>query len=91
MCTYTMCDDAPSIVPDDVYIHDHTCVMHDVYMTMQCVCTRRALYDLLDATGQMCWDENRDYGAKYGSGVYAIAMRDMVKRDRNHASVIMWR
>ena len=25
----------------------------------------RALYDLLDATGQMCWDENRDYGAKY--------------------------
>jgi hypothetical protein len=24
----------------------------------------RALYDLLDATGQMCWDENRDYGAK---------------------------
>ena len=49
-----------------------------------------ALYDLLDATGQMCWDENRDYGAKYGSGVYAVAMRDMVKRDRNHASVIMW-
>ena len=47
-------------------------------------------YDLLDATGQMCWDENRDYGAKYGSGVYAVAMRDMVKRDRNHASVIMW-
>ena len=49
-----------------------------------------ALYDLLDATGQMCWDENRDYGAKYGSGVYAVAMRDMVKRDRNHASIIMW-
>ena len=24
----------------------------------------KALYDLLDATGQMCWDENRDYGAK---------------------------
>ena len=38
----------------------------------------------------MCWDENRDYGAKYGGGVYAIAMRDMVKRDRNHASVIIW-
>ena len=33
---------------------------------------------------------DRDYGAKYGSGVYAIAMHDMVKRDRNHASVIMW-
>jgi hypothetical protein len=49
-----------------------------------------ALYDLLDATGQMCWDENRDYGAKYNGGIYAIAMHDMVKRDRNHASVIMW-
>ena len=49
-----------------------------------------ALYDILDATGQMCWDENRDYGAKYGGGVYAIAMHDMVKRDRNHPSVIMW-
>ena len=49
-----------------------------------------ALYELLDATGQMCWDENRDYGAKYGSGAYAVAMRDMVKRDRNHPSVIMW-
>lgn len=39
---------------------------------------------------QMCWDENRDYGAKYGGGAYAVAMHDMVKRDRNHASVIMW-
>jgi hypothetical protein len=50
----------------------------------------KALYDLLDATGQMCWDENRDYGAKYGSGIYAVAMHDMVKRDRNHASIMMW-
>ena len=38
----------------------------------------------------MCWDENRDYGAKYGGGAYAVAMHDMVKRDRNHASVIIW-
>ena len=38
-----------------------------------------ALYDLLDATGQMCWDENRDYGAKYMGGAYATAMHDMVK------------
>ena len=39
----------------------------------------KALYDLLDATGQMCWDENRDYGAKYMGGAYATAMHDMVK------------
>ena len=48
------------------------------------------VYDLLDATGVMCWDENRDYGAKYGSGAYAVAMHDMVKRDRNHASIVIW-
>ena len=32
----------------------------------------KALYDLLDATGQMCWDENRDYGAKYMNGAYLV-------------------
>lgn len=42
------------------------------------------LYGVLDALGTMCWDENRDYGAKYMGGAYAVAMRDMVKRDRNH-------
>jgi beta-galactosidase/beta-glucuronidase len=31
-----------------------------------------ALYDLLDATGQMCWDENRDYGAKYVGVVLSL-------------------
>ena len=47
----------------------------------------KALYDLLDVTGQMCWDENRDYGAKYGGGVYATAMHDMVKRDRSECHI----
>jgi beta-galactosidase/beta-glucuronidase len=40
------------------------------------------LYGLLDATGVMCWDENRDYGAKYMNGAYAVAMHDMVKTHR---------
>ena len=44
------------------------------------------LYDLLDIVGLTCWDENRDYGAKYNGGAYARQMHDMVKRDRNHPS-----
>jgi hypothetical protein len=49
-----------------------------------------ALYKLLDKAGVMCWDENRDYGAKYLGGAYVTAMHDMVKRDRNHPSIIIW-
>ena len=49
-----------------------------------------ALYQILDRTGIMCWDENRDYGAKYMGGAYVQAMHDMVKRDRNHPSIIIW-
>jgi len=49
-----------------------------------------SLYTVLDSLGILVWDENRDYGAKYKNGVYAVAMRDMVKRDRNHACVIMY-
>ena len=49
-----------------------------------------ALYEILDRTGIMCWDENRDYGAKYLGGAYVRAMHDMVKRDRNHPSIIIW-
>ena len=35
-------------------------------------------------------DQTLVCGGRYGSGVYAVAMRDMVKRDRNHVSIIMW-
>lgn len=41
--------------------------------------------DILDRTGTLTWDENRDYvfdGARY--------MTQLVRRDRNHASVIVW-
>jgi beta-galactosidase len=51
---------------------------------------RSGLYDLLDATGQMSWDENRDYGAKYANGAYVEAMQTMVKHHRNHASIVMY-
>lgn len=43
------------------------------------------LYDILDATGVTVWDENRDLGPWYVSG-----MGTMVKRDRTHPSVLLW-
>jgi beta-galactosidase/beta-glucuronidase len=42
-------------------------------------------YDILDHLGVLVWDETRDFGMPYASN-----MHDMVKRDRNHASVIIW-
>lgn len=44
-----------------------------------------SLYDLLDRTGTMVWDENRDYGPEYSS-----EMHDMVKSHRNHPSIVVW-
>ena len=43
------------------------------------------LYSILDRLGIMSWDENRDYGREY-----VPEMHDMVKRDRNHPSIIIW-
>lgn len=42
-------------------------------------------FDVLDRVGVLSWDENRDYGK-----FQAVDMADMVARDRNHPSIIMW-
>jgi beta-galactosidase/beta-glucuronidase len=44
-----------------------------------------ATFDLLDRLGVLSWDENRDYG-KYT----VVDMVDMVRRDRNHPSIVVW-
>jgi beta-galactosidase/beta-glucuronidase len=49
-----------------------------------------SLYGVLDRLGVMCWDEIREYGAKYWGGAYAVAMRDMVKAHRNSPSIVTW-
>jgi hypothetical protein len=43
------------------------------------------VYDILDALGVMVWDENRDF-----SPGYVQDMGTMVRRDRNHPSVVIW-
>jgi hypothetical protein len=44
-----------------------------------------ALYDILDATGVLCWDENREFTARTADDMEAL-----VRRDRNHPSVVVW-
>lgn len=46
-----------------------------------------ALLDILDRVGVVVWDENREYG---NNTVWVLNQRDMVRRDRNHPSVMVW-
>jgi hypothetical protein len=46
---------------------------------------RPALYDILDKTGVLCWDENRDFNQMNVGDMEAL-----VRRDRNHPSVVIW-
>ena len=45
------------------------------------------LLDILDSVGIIVWDENREYG---DNDVWVQNQRDMVRRDRNHPSVMVW-
>ena len=45
---------------------------------------RTSLYDVLDTLGITVWDENRDMGP-----AYAYQMGEMVKRGRNHPSIVV--
>ena len=45
---------------------------------------RTALYDTLDVLGTLVWEENRDMGP-----AYVHEMHDMVKRARNHPSIVV--
>lgn len=43
------------------------------------------VYDILDELGVLVWDENRDF-----SPGYVQDMGAMIRRDRNHPSVVIW-
>ncbi|XP_062517777.1 beta-galactosidase BoGH2A-like [Corticium candelabrum] len=45
------------------------------------------LLDILDRLGVVVWDENRNFG---NNSVWLMDQRDMVRRDRNHPSVMVW-
>ena len=45
------------------------------------------LLDVLDTVGIVVWDENRQFGE---NDVWMRDQRDMVKRDRNHPSIMAW-
>ena len=45
------------------------------------------LLDILDQIGVIVWDENRQFGDDV---IWMQDQRDMVKRDRNHPSVMAW-
>ena len=45
------------------------------------------LLDALDNVGVLVWDENRNFANETND---IIAQRDMVRRDRNHPSVMCW-
>ncbi len=45
------------------------------------------LLDILDQIGVIVWDENRQFG---DNEIWMQDQRDMVKRDRNHPSIMVW-
>ena len=45
------------------------------------------LLDVLDRVGVLVWDENRQFG---NDTTWVENQRDMVRRDRNHPSVMLW-
>ena len=45
------------------------------------------LLDILDQIGIVVWDENRNFGP---NSIWLEDQRDMVKRDRNHPSIMVW-
>lgn len=45
------------------------------------------MLDILDHVGIVVWDENREFGENL---LWTQNQRDMVRRDRNHPSVMIW-
>jgi len=66
---------------------DHLCATWlPLVFASVCCCLNVALkLSSGDAAGVMVWDENRDYGQEY-----QFEMGEMVKRDRNHPSIVVW-